>query len=87
MKYFVTLAGRTLEVEVDGERVMVDGRGYIYVSGNPEVGVFRPDGGFVGAVTTVGGGDTTNCVYGDGDGRTLYVTSYGGLFRVRPQIP
>ena len=26
MKYFVTLAGRTVEVEVDGERVTVDGR-------------------------------------------------------------
>jgi gluconolactonase len=67
--------------------IMVDRSGYIYVSGNPEVAIFRPDGKFFGVIKTLGGGDTTNVAWGGEDGKTLFVTAYAGLFQARPEIP
>jgi sugar lactone lactonase YvrE len=81
----VTFMGRSGELDRP-LGLMVDRLGYLYVSGNPEVAVFRPDGKIYAVIKTVGGGDTTNCAYA-GDGKTLYVSSYGGLFKVTPDIP
>jgi gluconolactonase len=62
----------------------VDPEGNLYATGPYGVWVYAPDGTFLDTIAVPG--QTTNCNWGDGDRRTLYITSGQALYRVRPVI-
>ena len=58
--------------------------GHIFSSGPNGIYVIAPDGTGLGRINT--GKPTANCTFGDADGRTLYITSYDTLMRVRTKV-
>ena len=77
---FVTVAGP------DG--MAVDGAGNLFVASydGGVVEVFAPDGTHWGTITPPMG-PVTNCAFGGADGRTLYITTHSGLYRVKLANP
>ncbi len=59
----------------------VDRRGNVYVSGPGGVWILSPEGKHLG--TLQGPELPANFAWGDADGKTLYMTARGGLYRVR----
>ncbi|MBN1116444.1 MAG: SMP-30/gluconolactonase/LRE family protein [Bacteroidales bacterium] len=59
----------------------VDANGFIYSSGPEGIWIWAPDG--THQLTIPIPGQTTNCAFGDPDGKTLYVTSGNALYRIR----
>jgi gluconolactonase len=70
------------EDALDG--VKVDVQGNLYVSGPGGLWILSPEGKHLG--TIVGPEHPHNLTWGDGDGRTLYLTAQTGLYRVRLKI-
>ena len=71
------------EDALDG--VKVDVRGNLYVSGPGGLWILSPEGKHLG--TIVGPEHPHNLAWGDGDGRTLYLTAQTGLYRIRLNVP
>ncbi len=63
----------------------VDQEGNVYVTGPAGVHVVRPDGTLLGRLRIPG--HTTNMAWGDADLRTLFITTYSTVYRVRLGIP
>ncbi len=63
----------------------VDKEGFLYVSGPVGIWIFDADGAPVDTIPV--SGLTTNCGWGGKDGKTLYVTSGSGLYRIRNKKP
>lgn len=61
----------------------VDNTGRIYVTGPIGVWVYEPDGTVIDTIDVPG--QTTNCSWGDSDGKTLYITSGSAVYRIRPE--
>jgi len=79
---FHRLAGSEPGV-ADGMKVDVEGN--VYCTGPGGVHVIDPAGRLLGRLRVAG--HATNMAWGDDDWRTLYITSYSSLFRVRLGIP
>lgn len=67
----------------DGMKVDVEGN--VYVTGPAGVHVIDPDGTLLGRLKI--SGHTTNMAWGDADWRSLYVTTYSSVYRIRLGIP
>jgi gluconolactonase len=65
----------------NADGMKVDKEGFLYVTGPVGVWIFDPKGTPVDTIPVPG--QTTNCGWGDKDGKTLYVTSGSALFRIR----
>ncbi len=63
----------------------VDKDGFLYVTGPIGVWIFNPEGTPVDTIPVPG--QTSNCGWGDGEGKTLYVTSGSALYRIRNKNP
>lgn len=68
----------------DGMKVDVEGN--VYVTGPAGVHVISPDGVLLGRLL-FGSKHCTNMAWGDDDWRSLYVTTFQGVYRVRLGIP
>lgn len=63
----------------------IDTAGNVYVASNSGVTVFGPDGKKWGAVVTPK--PATNLAFGGSDGKTLYISTDGGVWRVLVLVP
>ena len=59
----------------------VDKEGHLFSTGPFGVWVYAPDGTVLDTIKVPG--QTTNCNWGDDDGRTLYITSGSAVYRIR----
>ncbi|HVB76201.1 MAG TPA: SMP-30/gluconolactonase/LRE family protein [Candidatus Nitrosotalea sp.] len=59
----------------------VDGEGNVYVTGPAGIHVIDPSGRLLGRIKVPG--HTTNMAWGEDDWRTLFVTTYSSVFRLR----
>ena len=64
--------------------VKVDALGDVYVSGPGGLWILSPDGRHLGTIQ--GPEHPHNLAWGDADGRTLYLTSQTGLYRIRLNV-
>jgi gluconolactonase len=63
----------------------VDQRGNLYVSGPGGVWVISPEGKYLGMIIVPE--HPHNMVWGDDDGKALYMAAQTGLYRIRLKIP
>ncbi len=63
----------------------VDRKGNLYCTGPGGVWIFSPQGKHLGTIKPPE--IPANCNWGDGDGKTLYMTARTGLYRIRLRIP
>jgi len=63
----------------------VDQKGNVYGTGPGGVWVFSPDGKHLGTIKPPE--VPANCHWGDADGKTLYMTTRTGLYRIRLKVP
>jgi gluconolactonase len=77
------LTGAPGEEALDG--VKVDQAGNLYVSGPGGAWIISPDGRHLGTIEAPE--LPANFAWGGGDGRTLYMTARGGLYRIRLNVP
>jgi gluconolactonase len=82
-KVFADLTDIPGEDAIDG--IKVDRRGDIYVSGPGGLWILSPSGERLG--TIVLSEHPHNLAWGDGDGKTLYITAQTGVYRIRLNIP
>jgi gluconolactonase len=87
----VSTPGRTFYELVGSEDGVADGmkvdvEGNVYVTGPAGVHVVGPDGVLLGRLL-FGSEHCTNMAWGDHDWRSLYVTTFRGVYRVRLGIP
>ena len=68
----------------DGMKVDVEGN--IYCTGPGGVWVIDPSGNHLGTILT-GAQQTTNCAWGGDDWRTLFITTFHTLARIRVNVP
>lgn len=68
----------------DGMKVDVEGN--VYCTGPGGVWVIDPSGNHLGTLLT-GAEQTTNCAWGGGDLKTLYITTFTTLARIQLKIP
>ena len=76
---------RVLIAGVDGvpDGIRVDEKGNLYVAGS-RVWIYEARGSVTGNLTTPE--TPSNCAFGDGDLRTLYITARTGLYRARREV-
>jgi gluconolactonase len=67
----------------DGMKVDVEGN--VYCTGPAGIHVMAPDGSLLGRILVPG--HTTNLGFGDSDWRSLFITTYSSVFRVRVGVP
>jgi len=82
-RLFVDMSSESGNGEPDGIKVDVEGN--VYCTGVGGIWVLSPEGRHLG--TLVFPEEPANLAFGDGDGRTLYVTARTGLYRIRMKIP
>ena len=68
----------------DGMKVDVEGN--VYCGGSGGVWVLDPEGNHLGTIVH-GQNATTNMAFGDDDWKTLYITTWNTLCRVRVNVP
>lgn len=61
--------------------MVVDPEGNLYVTGPGGLWIYAPDGALLDRIPIPG--QTSNVAWGDADGRTLYITSGNGVYRLR----
>ena len=78
---------QTFESDLPGvpDGVKVDVEGNIYCVGPGGVWVLDPWGEHLGTIVT--GGQTTNCGWGGGDWKSLFITTPRALFRIHVNVP
>lgn len=81
-RVFYALVGEEPGV-ADGMKVDVEGN--VYVTGPAGIHVIAPDGRLLGRIKVPG--HTTNLAWGEDDWRTLFVTTYSSVYRMRLGIP
>ena len=83
-RLFYTLKGSRLG-STDGMKVDIIGN--VYCTGPGGVWIINPDGQHLGTIITGSDLQTTNCAWGEEDGKTLFITTRDSLMRVRLKIP
>jgi sugar lactone lactonase YvrE len=78
------------EVRGDAEKgrpdgLKVDRAGNVYCTGGGGIWVFNPAGRHLGTISVPK--KTTNFAWGDSDWRTLYITCFEGVYRMRVNVP
>lgn len=68
-----------------GDGMKVDVEGTVFCTTTTGVRVFDRAGRLLGTIATPE--RPANCAFGDADGRTLYLTCRGGLYRIRLEVP
>jgi gluconolactonase len=63
----------------------IDSRGFVYTGGPSGVGVYHPDGTYLGVIRTPA--FCANFTWGGADLRTLYLTASTALYQIRVNIP
>ena len=63
----------------------IDAEGHVYCTGPAGIHILAPDGELLGRIHVPS--DCTNMAWGDADARTLYITTFDSVFRVRLRIP
>ena len=76
--------GTTRTGNPDGMKVDVEGN--IYCTGPGGVWIIDPSGEHLGTILT-GANRATNCAWGDNDWKTLYITTFTTLARIRLKVP
>ena len=78
---------QTFESDLPGvpDGVKVDVEGNIYCVGPGGVWVLDPSGEHLGTIVT--GGQTTNCGWGGGDWKSLFITTPRALYRIHVNVP
>jgi len=82
-KVFFDMKDAPEEEALDG--LKVDQRGNLYVSGPGGVWILSDSGAHLGTIRMPE--LPANFAWGDADGRTLYMTARGGLYRMRLSVP
>lgn len=82
-RVFFDMGGAPGEEALDGMKV--DQRGNLYVSGPGGIWVISAEGRHLGTLRLPE--LPANFAWGDADGRTLYMTARGGLYRMRLGVP
>lgn len=82
-------AGKILAVMDDGDAKAADGMtmdraGNIYCAGTTDIWIWSPSGKLLDKIPTPE--RPINCTFGDSDMRSLYITSFGGLSRIRMTV-
>lgn len=72
------------EAAIDG--LKVDQQGHLFVTGPGGVWILSPDAKLLG-ILAASPEEQHNLAWGDEDGRTLYMTALGGVYRIRTKIP
>ena len=62
------------------------GDGHLFVTGPGGVWILSPDAKLLG-ILAASPEEQHNLAWGDEDGRTLYMTALGGVYRIRTKIP
>ncbi|MCB0750281.1 MAG: SMP-30/gluconolactonase/LRE family protein [Ignavibacteriae bacterium] len=70
-----------LEPNGGGDGLKVNSKGRLFVSGSFGIWIFESDGNLLESFEVPG--QTTNCTFGDDDGKTLYITSGNALYKYR----
>lgn len=83
-RLFYTLKG-IRQGSTDGMKV--DKIGNVYCTGPGGVWIINPDGQHLGTILTGSDLQTTNCAWGEKDGKTLFITTRDSLMRIRLKIP
>jgi gluconolactonase len=65
----------------NADGMKVDNEGRVFCTGAGGVWVFGPDGAHLGTIEIPEG--PANVCFGDGDGKTLYITAHTSLYRLR----
>lgn len=81
-RVLVDMNKETARGGTDGMKV--DEKGNLYCTGPGGVWIMSPDGKHLGRIRTPG--SVTNLAFGDADGRTIYMTHFRNLYRVRVNI-
>lgn len=84
-----TGTGRQFAAMDDGpdkgaDGMCVDADGNVYCAGARDVWVWSPDGKLLGKITPPT--RPINCVFGDDDLKSLYITCFGGLYKQRMNV-
>ncbi|MFC1817388.1 SMP-30/gluconolactonase/LRE family protein, partial [Thermodesulfobacteriota bacterium] len=82
-KVFAEVYGNGETGRPDG--LKVDREGNVYCTGPGGIWVFNPQGDHIGTIFVPK--KTTNFTWGDSDWKTLYMTCFDGLYRMRLNIP
>jgi gluconolactonase len=82
-KVFFDMTSAKGEDALDG--IKVDQKGNLYVSGPGGLWILSPEGKHLGTVFAPM--HPHNMAWGDEDGKTLYLTARGGLYRMRLSVP
>jgi gluconolactonase len=82
-RVFFDMGGGPGEEALDGMKV--DQLGNLYVSGPGGIWILSADGRHLGTLALPE--LPANFAWGDEDGRTLYMTARGGLYRIRLGVP
>lgn len=70
-----------LEPNGGGDGLKVNSKGRLFVSGSFGIWIFESDGTLLDSFEVPG--QTTNCAFGDEDGKSLYITSGNAVYRYR----
>ena len=67
-----------------GDGMKINSKGRLFVAGSVGVWILDSDGTFLEMVELPG--QTTNCNWGDEDGKSLYITSGNAVYRYRSKL-
>jgi gluconolactonase len=75
----------TIPINANVDGMKVDAEGNVYCSGPTGIWVILPSGLLVDKISTPQ--HTNNCGWGDADGKTLYITGWHSVYRIRLAAP
>lgn len=73
-----------LEPNGGGDGLKVNSKGRLFVCGSVGIWIFEKDGTLLESFEVPG--QTTNCAFGDDDGKTLYITSGNAIYKYRSEF-
>ncbi|MCB9250023.1 MAG: SMP-30/gluconolactonase/LRE family protein, partial [Ignavibacteriales bacterium] len=74
----------SMEPNGAGDGLKINSEGRLFVAGSVGIWIFEKDGTFIEYIEVPG--QTTNCAWGDEDGKTLYITSGDALYKYRSNL-